>query len=153
MKVVFLDIDGVLNSRTYLMFCYQQGILPDDKIDPDAVKRLNHLTDTTGAVIVVSSTWRLPYVWHNNVADLRAKLQKRGITGQIVGATPDHQRDHGRGGEIQDWMDNCGQQIDSFVILDDDSDMGDLMDFLVKTQFADGLQDVHVQEAIKILNK
>jgi hypothetical protein len=153
MKILFLDIDGVLNSRTYLMVCYKQGMVPDDKIDPDAVKRLNQITDATGASIVVSSTWRLPYVWHNNVADLRKLLKKVGITATILGATPDHQRSHGRGGEIQDWMDNCGQQIDSFVILDDDNDMGKLDKFLVKTTFTDGLQDVHVKAAVEILNQ
>lgn len=156
MKVLFLDIDGVLNSRTYLKFCYDQGVLPDDKIDPAAVARLNQITDATGAHIVVSSTWRLPYVWNKNVDKLVTLLQKTGIKGDILGATPDHNRSHGRGGEIQDWMNRCkldGIQIDAFVILDDDDDMGDLSKFLVKTTFADGLQDVHVQAAIAILNQ
>ncbi len=156
MKVLFLDIDGVLNSRTYLLFCYNQGVLPDDKIDPAAVARLNQITDATGAHIVVSSTWRLPYVWNKNVDKLVELLKKHGIKGDIIGATPDHKRSHGRGGEIQDWMNRCkldGIQIETFVILDDDNDMGNLDKFLVQTKFSDGLLDVHVQAAIDILNK
>jgi hypothetical protein len=156
MKVLFLDIDGVLNSRKYLKFCVTQGILPDDKIDPEAVARLNQITAATDAKIVVSSTWRLPYVWNKQLDRLVALLQKNGIKGDIIGMTPDHQRSHGRGGEIQDWMRRCkldGIQIETFVILDDDNDMGDLDKFLVQTTFSDGLLDTHVQAAIDLLKK
>lgn len=154
MKVLFLDIDGVLNSHDFWKRCKELGVVPDDKVDPLAVERLNRLTDETGAKIVVSSTWRLPYVWSKKLYSLIGRLQKLGITGEIVGMTPDHCKAYGRGGEIQDWMDNCQTQIDSFVILDDDdNDMDHLMDYLVQTKMTDGLQDHHVETAIQILNK
>lgn len=153
MKVLFLDIDGVLNSHDFWKRCQELGIVPDDKVDPLAVERLNRLVDATGAKIVVSSTWRLPYVWSKKLSSLIGRIQKLGITGEIIGMTPDHCKAYGRGGEIQAWMDHCDEEIESFVILDDDSDMDHLMGYLVQTKMTDGLQDHHVETAIQILNK
>lgn len=151
MKILFLDVDGVLNSLLFFRTRPRSDYLSDDRLDLQAIERLNRITDETGAKIVVSSTWRLPYVWNNQLAMLIVALQKTGIKGEIIGMTPDHQTQYGRGGEIQDWMNNCGLQIDSFVILDDDSDMDHLTNHLVQTKFVDGLQDNHVEAAIKIL--
>lgn len=156
MKILFLDIDGVLNSHAFWKRCGELGILPDDKVDPLAVERLNRLTDETGAKIVVSSTWRLPYVWSRNLNSLIVRLQKLGIKGEIIGMTPDHRKIFGRGAEIQSWMLQARQdgiEIDSFAIVDDDSDMDNLMDYLVQTSMTDGLQEVHVQAIIEMLNK
>ena len=147
-KILFLDIDGVLNSHAYWKKLIPLNILPDDKIDPEAVQRLNQITDATGAFIVVSSTWRMAYT--HNFLGLRQMLENVGVTGRVLGMTPvDNQA---RGGQIQDWMTTSFRDIDAFVILDDDSDMLHLTKFLVKTNYADGLQDVHVQKAIAILN-
>jgi hypothetical protein len=54
MKVVFLDIDGVLNctkTKNPRKFPYV--------IDPKLLARLNGLLDRTGAKAVLSSSWRL----------------------------------------------------------------------------------------------
>lgn len=156
MKILFLDIDGVLNSHEFWIRCRELGLIPDDQIDPQAVERLNRLTDATGAKIVVSSTWRLPYVWNKQLAMLVTRLQKVGIKAEIIGMTPDHQKQYGRGGEIQAWMLQArqdGMDIESFAILDDDSDMGNLMDYLVKTTMAYGLQETHVEAVIQLLSK
>ena len=53
MKVIFLDIDGVLNNQTLL---YHYGL---DYIDGDMVELLKHVVSATGAEIVLSSSWRL----------------------------------------------------------------------------------------------
>lgn len=52
MRVLFLDIDGVLNHRAVFV--------PGDvaPICPVALARLKALIERTGATIVVSSTWR-----------------------------------------------------------------------------------------------
>ncbi len=50
MKVIFLDVDGVLNSTP-------SG--PD--FEPGLVVWLNRLVDLSGAGVVVSSSWRLEY--------------------------------------------------------------------------------------------
>lgn len=153
MKVIFLDIDGVLNSQDFIIATHLKGILPDDKIDSAAVARLNQITDETGAIIVVSSTWRLHYLWRKNTEGLKSLLKEEGITGTILGVTPDHQRYRGRGGEIQDWMDHCGQSIESFIIIDDSDDMDHLLPRLIRTGFQRGLQDEHIEAAISMLGK
>lgn len=146
MKILFLDIDGVLNSRQFFLKVAGQNLLPDDKIDPDMVARLNQITDATGAHIVVSSTWR--YAYQNNLSGLQSMLKRHGVTGLVIGMT--NTDNHARGLQIKQWLD-WHANADAFVILDDDSD--DQMLHLVKTTFDLGLQDNHVADAIKILNK
>ena len=149
-RLIFLDIDGVLNSRHFIL--KMQGLFdnPAHQIDPDAVARLNKITDATGAFIVVSSTWRLPFVIFNNIQGLKDLLQDHHITGPFLGATPNS--DGPRGNQIQDWLDShMDLHVDSFIILDDDSDMGALTSRLIKTTFDDGLQDSHVAQAIALL--
>lgn len=156
MKILFLDLDGVLNSHAFWKRRAKENISLDNKLDPIAIERLNRLTDETGAKLVVSSTWRLPYVWNSQLGMLVRLLQGAGIKGEVIGMTPDHQKQYGRGGEIQAWMLQARQNgidIESFVILDDDSDMDHLESFLVKTTMADGLQDSHVEAAIQMLSK
>jgi len=152
MKLVFLDFDGVLNSSGFL---YGSGepfstTSADEKIDPEAVRRLNEITDRTGASIVVSSAWRIG----KRVADLRGLLHRHGVTGQVVGATPTGGRTRGdQIAESLEYQQRLGRVIESFVILDDDRDMGPLTDALVKTTQARGLQDEHVAQAIEILGE
>lgn len=62
MKLLFLDIDGVLN--TYDMGP-ETGSAP---IHPDKVNRLNYILRVTGAQVVISSAWR--WVIHNGHMDL-----------------------------------------------------------------------------------
>ena len=62
MKVIFLDIDGVLNcigsfNRTKTRFNGFVGM------DPTLVARFNSLVEKTGARVVLSSTWRLDPKW------------------------------------------------------------------------------------------
>ena len=64
MKLIFLDIDGVLNSHDYFLKRYSetgkmQGGIRPESIDPDALRRLERILEETDAKIIVSSTWRL----------------------------------------------------------------------------------------------
>lgn len=151
MKIIFLDIDGVLNSRQFIKFCFQNSIDADDRIDPQTVKLLNKTIDNTGSKVVISSSWRIPFV-NNNFQFLVNRLENLGIRSDtIIGFTPI--RNDGRGKEIQQWLDeNKSLDIKSIVILDDDNDMFELSSFLVKTSFDYGLQPCHVDQAISILN-
>lgn len=134
MRIIFLDIDGVLNSEAWFhkrnaMRKEGQAIEhPDDAIDPEALERLSHLCNTTGAKIVISSTWR-----HGRDAqffqDLFQRLHKE-FKGEVIDVTPSLRGGHGfRGNEIHLWMreheDLIGPLHDyyDYVILDDDSDM------------------------------
>lgn len=159
-KIIFLDVDGVLNSGAYIKRPDVDFDDPKYQMDPMAVARLNRITDATGAVIVVSSTWRLAFIRSANaLAQLQSCFRAYGVTGTIIGMTPDKQSIRNRRGkEIQAWLDGnrmCSHpiQVDRYVIIDDDSDMGRLLPKMVKTLFEDGLQDTHVTQIIDILNK
>ena len=114
MKVIFLDIDGVLNSKKFFKSDYTYAA-PDDSLDPYAIKKLNKIVDKTGAEIVVSSTWRIG----KSVDDLENILNRNGFTGHVIDKTEDliHERKT-RGDEIKKWLDEH-LNIDSFVIIDD----------------------------------
>lgn len=155
MKIVFLDIDGVLNNaddsdpHTYKDGCYFYS--------PACVTRLNNITDKTGAKIVVSSTWRLG----KTVEQLQAQLLEMGVTGDVIDKTCSLAHLDGyRGNEIIKWVkdneDLLGYHhynFKEYVILDDDSDM--LLwqkDNFVHTDGYRGLTDSDVYDAISILN-
>lgn len=154
MKLVFLDVDGVLNSEQYVHEIGNEW--DDNQIDPKAVARLNRLTDETDALIVVSSSWRLGVT----IQHLRNTLAFHGVKGYVLGATKYLGSD--RANEIWDWIDSAKKKsyIDSFVILDDDRlelrrDQSDpVLDLhFVRTSWLDGLQDHHIEKAIKILDE
>ena len=150
-RIIFLDVDGVLNSA----LVYGNLGPGLERIDPDAVQRVNVITDATGAKVVISSSWRVLHPF----ADLLMALSKKGMTAPVVGVTPDLSSTEGelvyrgrpRGDEIKAWLDAVSPPVTSFVILDDDDDMEPHMDHLVQTSFDDGLQDEHVERAIKML--
>lgn len=146
MRVVFLDIDGVLIN-------YES--LKHGAPYPLCVSRLNRLVDQSGASIVVSSLWRLA-----ENPDISEKLREWGVTGKVIGVTPDFRRVCGeiliakeRGMEIEAWLTMNASAPISFVILDDDKDMGDLLPYLVRTNYETGLTDADVDQALRILTE
>lgn len=154
MKILFLDIDGVLNSGAYIKRLDGDFDDPINQIDPAAVVRLNALTDMTRAKIVVSSTWRLAFLGHAEpLQSLQSCLRTYGITGEVIDMTPSKPNcvRNRRGKEIQAWMDEHYSDIEKFAIIDDDSDMGKLRSHLVLTKFEDGIQDSHVETIVEIL--
>jgi len=155
MKVVVLDIDGVLNSEQFVQKIGQEAWDNANQIDPLAVSRLNNLTDITGAVIVISSSWRIAYHWE----DLLRILKDSGVKADIIDKTPRLPYDD-RADEIWCWLDNTTEMVETYVILDDDRleikrDSSDpVLDMhFVRTSWLDGLQDRHVSDAVKILNE
>ena len=71
MKVIFLDIDGVLNS----MSC-KATIEGFDFVEDEKVALLKEIIDLTGAKVVLSSTWRygwyaMEHIEHPDDGDLR----------------------------------------------------------------------------------
>lgn len=137
MKILFLDVDGVLNS-------YQsQTYLPLSK---PALKRLKTIVEETGCKIVLSSTWRK---LESTKRRLSTRLAYRGL--YITSQTPVLKGF--RGEEIKQWLDNHSN-ISSYCILDDDADMyPEQFPFFVRTNPEVGLTDENVKEVIKILNK
>lgn len=118
-------------------------VYAEDLLYDPALKQLKRLVDTTGAKIVVSSSWRLiPMAMKN----LTAQLEAHGM--KVYDKTP-HTGNY-RGDDITAWL-NQHDDVDAYVILDDDSDMTTHMDHLVKTDFETGLRHNHVDRAIEVL--
>jgi len=129
MKILFLDIDGVLNTTK-------------DKdpefINPLKAEMIQRVCQETGAVIVLSSSWRDPEGWNRihgldlsveeAVARTAAALNRVGLTTPIVGWTPidplvepqnASQREmNWREYEILAWLDEH-PEIETFAVIDD----------------------------------
>lgn len=149
MKLIFLDIDGVLNSQTAFLNgeCKYVDVLgrPDwhhQSFSKSSKELINVLIQETGANVVISSTWR-----RSGQDFMEAVWKNEGMLGKIVGITPslhchpDQRFTVPRGCEIgeflekkigfhhinwsrkeqQDRVDFSG--LESYVIIDDDSDM------------------------------
>ena len=139
MKIIFLDIDGVLNCKAT---CAQSS--KNYKFDADKVVFLNDIIHQTQANIVVSSSWRCGMT----IKNLQDMFGKNGVNGIVIGSTPSST--HGRGDEIQQWIKNH-YGVESFIIIDDDDfDMGDLLNRVVLTDMETGLQAKHVEQAITL---
>ena len=159
MKVLFLDIDGVLNSEKS---CKANGKkLHNDNPHIMHIRWLNYIISKTQAKIVISSTWRNSAYY----GQMGRFLEECGLIGEVIAQTP--KLDAFRGTEIKTWLlehkdkiikykDSTWyshkEPIESFVILDDDSDMIDMSPALVLTNERFGLTKKTATEAIKILN-
>lgn len=151
MKIIFLDFDGVLCNHESIHAGYGKRTSPEQ--DPygahsDCVAQLNRIIAETGAMIVVSSTWRR--VKNPRVA-MAETLKRWGVSGTVIDVTP-YGGDCIRGDEIKYWLDHYTRhEIESFVILDDDSDMGQLRHRLVKCSNVLGLTEADADLAISML--
>lgn len=154
MKIIFCDIDGVLNSaesfkRRNKMVV--EKLIYDNQVDwptEPMLSNLNNIIKATDAKIVISSTWRFLH----QLADLRGIFNRQGLKGEIIDKTPIIHMSMCRGKEIDKWLKDCGKNIESFVILDDDRDMEPHMDKLVHTTWKKGLTEEHANKATEILN-
>ena len=183
-KVIFLDIDGVMNSenhardlialkevnpRTY----YENWDLPY----PGTILPLKRIIETTGAIVVCSSTWRYrripllneifkPYgfqivdrtchgVYLKDVEEMGFDVNECHSIYDHMDGEPSEKWTNDRGAEIAYWL-KQHPEVESFVILDDDTADIDqyYKDNHVCTDFYNwALTEEKADEAIAILNK
>ena len=96
MKVIFLDVDGVLNSDEYfdkIKNLNIDGI--QSEIDVEKIKLLNIAINETKVKIVLTSSWR----YTRNAQELRKLLSEYGIS---TDSTPFIQNE--RGLEIKQYL-------------------------------------------------
>ena len=150
MKIIFLDIDGVLNSQRSAVANSDFGNIMDhdswNALDPVAIKLLRHVCNETGADCILSSSWRILATQEDIIA-FQDFLEV-----PIIGVTPRGM--HGvRGEEIKEWLDNCKEHVESFCIVDDDNDMlDDQQDNFVQTDERIGLTWQNCKDMISIIN-
>lgn len=137
MKVIFLDIDGVLNTNS------------DREILNDKVKLLSELVSKTGADVVLSSSWR--YGWNQpelnkpgtRIYRLKQLLKNNGIViKDTIGL------DLTKSMQIKNYLNT--NMISNYIVLDDEPiDAGNL----VKTNGDVGLTQFDCQKAAQLLLK
>ena len=137
-KVLFLDIDGVLNNSASLA----EGI----HIIPEKCLMVRDICWRTGAKVVISSTWRCG----RTLDELQQIFRLVGMGGQIVDVTPWH-KEGPRGEEIDHWLkDNT--KTKQYAIVDDDGDMlENQMPYFVQTNGVAGLTTFERDKLIDIL--
>jgi hypothetical protein len=144
MKIIFLDIDGVLNGYgliTHLIFkicgfLHIPARIVKRFIDPFGVhyfkvRRLAKIVRITGAEVVLSSSWRHAYFDDSHQSDDIKKLKRLFKRFKIhVMDKTDRDVDGIRGAEICDWM-HCAQHlisIESYIVIDDET--CDIIDYI-----------------------
>ena len=141
MKVIFLDVDGVLNSSS-------DGYSIKLRTDSHLIL-LKYIVENTGARIVLSSSWRIGITKASK--NLLKRLGEYGL--KIMDSTPVLPSSSCRGDEIRQWLNYSNYVIERFVILDDEDDMAEFTTTnLVRTNTNVGLQDKDSLECIRILN-
>ena len=134
MKLIFLDIDGVLGHFG-----------SDGEFDPACIARLSALAEQTGAGIVIASSWREMYT----PPEMQEILEQHGFTGQVVGETPTL-LGLPRGEEIRAYVEAAGD-VEAYVILDDNPDLAPVADHAVMIDDFVGLSDADVKAAADVL--
>ncbi len=118
MKIIFLDIDGVVNTIFWdeekQKFRFSNPM--DNKVsNTTAVNILTGICRETNAKIVISSSWR-------KITDVSECLYNSGLPRdiEIIGKTGSR-NDGCRGKEITDWLkDNENLGIENYVVIDDE---------------------------------
>ena len=157
MKVIFLDIDGVLNEEKSRSRCGgYRGI------DNKKVEILAKIVEETGARLVLTSTWKNH--WQPSYKEFQGllgnyldrKMKKQGLRVCSKVASKDRRTGFhfSRGESILHCL--LRNKVEEYVILDDyqfDYDGCGLTDYHVKTDNKNGgLTEELAQKAIEILN-
>ena len=130
-KIIFLDIDGVLNSGRWFA---KTGGEPDAdgygvSFDPAAVDCLGRILSETGAEIVISSSWK----WLG-LDTMRNMWKDRNLPGKVIDVTLDKISDELlfsldldgfdvaklKGFVIAEWLSRYGKDVSQYVIIDDE---------------------------------
>lgn len=129
MQLIFLDIDGVLNSLQSTIYYNQfpDKISMEDRLCPIATSNLKYILDKfPDCKIIVSSTWRRG----RTLEVLNQILGQYNIPQVVIDKTPYEGPGEVRGLIIRKWMDQnptLMQSVSDFVIIDDDSDMAEFL--------------------------
>lgn len=156
MKIIFLDIDGVLNYNNFKGETAGGTMFVSDK----KMTLLARLVNETGAKIVLSSTWRVGWAHldlgqqsalSEDFIELRDKFAEYGL--EFYSRTTIQDRwSRERGDEIREWLDTHSD-VEGYVILDDMSGkrLRPCSSHLLQTSTWKGLEEKHIPKILKIL--
>lgn len=146
-RVIFLDVDGVLNHPRSPPW---QGWDNVYRIDPEPTRLMNALCKRTRAKIVVSSSWR--YGPHRGPRSCRGLLRQRGLDFRFHRDWRTVPGYGTRGPQIAAWLGR--HPVASYAIVDDEPDMlPEQMDRFVNTDGYVGLLPEHCDRIAEILER
>lgn len=170
MKIIFLDIDGVLNSELLADKLYHNGIKEwDDNgiynfIDEDIVDKLVNLCETYKDVKIVISSSLRHFYFETTIKEFKTSKYKKihSLIPYIIGQTPriyipnenGYHEQVCRGQEIEEYISRVSESFKStkYVILDDDSDMLDYQfKYFIHVDNKYGLTDYNFEQIKTIL--
>lgn len=152
MKIIFLDIDGVIQSPRYCVAIGETGLL--SAFEPAAMSMVRNLLRDSKAKIVISSSWR---AGKNDETQMLLKQLFRSCGFKLI-ANSFHTdwrtisiQGQPRGAEIKEWLDRH-PETESYLIFDDDADMlPEQSGSFVQTDCYNGILLQHYDQARKIL--
>ena len=160
MKVVFLDIDGVLVTEHYLLQLERNRDSWRDKqghahFCPRCLANFELLIKQTGAKVVLSSTWRF---YLADTVGVAAFFRSRGVKFDIFDVTPRFRSSSKkiseyptRGEEIQSWIE-AHPEVTRYCILDDDLRiLPEQHPYWVRTSFRYGFTKSKLDQALQVL--
>ena len=142
MKVIFLDFDGVINNW-----------YSSDKVDIVNVRELKKIVNSTGALIVATSSNKYSFQERgikyedSNYFEYVKELEKYGIN--VFDVTP--YVNQNREAEIMEYL-RMHPEVEQYLILDDDGVWKNLLEHQVFLDLDLGIREEHVDVAIDILN-
>lgn len=148
-KILFLDIDGVVNCKTTMQ--RHRGLIG---IDPLLAFRIGKIVLYTNCLVVLSSSWR--HASAETIAEVEKQVTK------LSGFTPSLGRPAGtgieyceRGREIKTWLDahpDISHET-QYAILDDENDMlPEQQSNFFQTSWDSGISEETMQKVIDHLN-
>ena len=141
MKIIFLDINGVIDTN------WKFGQKECD-LDLSKLKILKRIIDNTNAKIVLSSTWRI------NVENRRMIIRLlKSCDMSLHDYTPLRKHNEKRCVEIKEWL-SYYPKVKKYAILDDNNDacVQEESESFFKTNCYDGLTDHIADKIISHLN-
>lgn len=136
MKLLFLDIDGVLNSKRSETVTGKEKTV--NNLDPVALSLVQKVVEETGAVVCLTSNWR----FNHYILDLGKKMDL-----PIIYQTPGRD-DEDRTKEIEEYLSNCGK-LEAYAVLDD---LPLSIDRLVKVDPDNGVSYDNYKQLMELLN-
>jgi hypothetical protein len=147
-KVLFLDLDGVLNSERTVEATggYPHSFDPAamEQFDPIAIKLIQRLLKLTKSVVVLSSSWR-------HLFTIEEVAEGLGIP--ILSCTPSFGKI--RGDEVQEWLSLYTEKynVTKYAIVDDNSDFHSFQaPYFVKTDPYNGLMFADYDRLFRLLS-
>jgi hypothetical protein len=139
-KILFLDVDGVLNSHRDVIACGSR-----DALNIGSMQLLREVIDTTGCKVVITSDWQ------KYPDSMRRLFSTKFLTFNDLHQSGETAQLNNRGKEIDSWLLN-NPFVDCYAIIDDiDAMMGYQRKRLVLTNSKRGLCRDHADQLIALL--